>query len=99
MISSGVRAGGNWPNRLLSCTAWGGSHTGRYSFIIDADTCAVYWVEIDRALEIERCAPPVIVAKKPFAPAPGYILRFDLATGAFSDHVPGWSERGRCLQK
>ncbi|MCC2110745.1 MAG: hypothetical protein KDJ16_01775 [Hyphomicrobiales bacterium] len=78
------------------CTAWGGSHTSRYTFVVDAEACTVRWLQIDRMLEIEICTPPIIVATKPFAPAPGYRLRFNLATGAFSDHVPGWSEHGHC---
>ena len=79
-----------------ACTAWGGSHRSRYEFRIDAEKCSVYWRQIDRFLNIEKCQPPVIVAIKPFAPAAGYLLRFNLETGGFSDHVPGWSERGSC---
>lgn len=78
------------------CTAWGGSHTGRYTFEISTDPCAVRWLEIDRTLEILACNPPVLKAVKPFAPAKGYELHFNLETGIFSDHVPGWADRGSC---
>ncbi len=78
------------------CTAWGGSHTGRYTFRIDPRNCHVYWKQIDRMLTIEDCAPPRMVVRKPFAPARGYVLRFNMTTGAFSDHVPGWADRGSC---
>jgi len=80
----------------LTCSAWGGSHTGHYTFEIHTDPCRVHWLEIDRTLEILVCAPPRITAKKPFAAAKGYELHFNLETGAFSDHVPGWADRGIC---
>ena len=90
-VAGGARETGN-----LACSAWGGSHTSRYTFSIDRKTCRTHWLEIDRELEILTCDPPRIVAKKPFAPADGYELRFNLDTGAFSDHVPGWAEYGAC---
>ncbi len=79
-----------------ACTAWGGSHTSKYTFTIDRERCEMHWREIDRQLEILACNPPRIVARKPFAPAEGYELRLNLQTGAFSDHVPGWAEYGAC---
>lgn len=79
-----------------ACTAWGGSHTGRYTFEIDREACTVYWVEISKQLELRLCEPPRIVAIKPFAPAKGYELHFNLTSGVFSDHVPGWADRGSC---
>lgn len=79
-----------------ACKAWGGSHTSRYTFSIDPERCVMYWQEIDRRLETLSCNLPVIVARKPFAPASGYELRLNLQTGAFSDHVPGWTEYGEC---
>lgn len=82
--------------KWYQCTAWGGSHTGRYTFKIDVTTCEVYWKQIDRHLETELCEGARIVAIKPFAPARGYLLRFNLDSGAFSDHVPGWADRGSC---
>ncbi len=91
-FATGAAAAPRW----YQCTAWGGSHTGRYTFSIDAEGCSVFWKEIDRRLEIELCEAPVIVALKPFAPAAGYILRFNLETGGFSDHIPGWADRGSC---
>lgn len=80
----------------FSCTAWGGSHTGRYTFEISTNPCTVRWLEIDRTLEILVCKPPVLKAVKPFAPAKGYELHFNLESGLFSDHVPGWADRGSC---
>ncbi len=81
-----------------ACTAWGGSHTGRYTFDIDHETCRVYWREIDTELDPLVCQPPRIEAAKPFAPAKGYVLKFNLETGSFSDHVPGWADRGFCAK-
>ena len=80
----------------FDCTAWGSSHTGRYTFRIDTAPCAVYWREIDAHLDVAECAPPRIVAVKPFAVAPGYIVEFDLETGHFEDFTPTFSDRGRC---
>ncbi len=78
------------------CTAWGSSHTGRYTFRIGTDPCSVYWKEIEAQLAIAECAPPRIVATKPFAVGNGYVLEFDLETGRFEDFTPVWSDRGRC---
>jgi hypothetical protein len=80
----------------FACTAWGSSHTGRYTFRIDTEPCAVYWREIDAHLSIELCAPPRIVAIKPFAVSSGYVVEFDLETGRFEDFTPSFSDRGRC---
>lgn len=85
--------------RWYSCTAWGSSHTGRYTFRIGLNPCSVYWKEIDRTLAIAECAPPRIVATKPFAVSSGYVLEFDLKTGRFEDFTPVWSDRGRCVLK
>jgi hypothetical protein len=79
-----------------ACTAWGGSHTSRYTFFVNVHDCQMHWLEIERELEILACDLPRIVARKPFAPAAGYELRFNLQTGSFSDHVPGWAEYGAC---
>jgi hypothetical protein len=79
-----------------ACTAWGGSHTGRYTFDIDPGKCRIYWREIDTELDVQVCEPPRLKAQKPFAPAKGYVLKFNLETGSFSDHVPGWADRGSC---
>ena len=80
----------------FACTAWGSSHTGRYTFLIDTEPCAVYWREIDAHLRIELCAPPRIVAIKPFAVSSGYVVEFNLETGRFEDFTPSFSDRGRC---
>lgn len=81
---------------VLTCIAWGGSHTGRYTFEIDTEPCRVFWREIETALQIDRCQPPHIVARKPIAPTTEYIVEFRLDTGFFADHVPGWADRGHC---
>lgn len=94
VLGQPARAEPGW----YDCTAWGTSHTGRYTFRIGTDPCSVYWKELDRSLEIRRCAPPVIVAVKPFAVSNGYELAFDLATGRFEDFTPAWSDRGRCAR-
>jgi hypothetical protein len=80
----------------FDCTAWGSSHTGRYTFRIGTEPCAVYWREIDAHLSIELCAPPRIVAVKPFAVASGYVVEFNLETGRFEDFTPSFSDIGRC---
>jgi hypothetical protein len=87
-----VEAAAQW----FDCTAWGSSHTGRYTFRIGTAPCAVYWREIDAHLVIAECAPPRIVAVKPFAVTPGYVVAFDLETGQFEDFTPAFSDRGRC---
>jgi len=80
----------------FDCTAWGSSHTGRYTFRIETKPCGVYWRELDRELAIELCQPPRIVAVKPFAVSSGYVLEFDLDSGRFEDFTPAFSDRGRC---
>jgi len=79
-----------------TCIANGSSHTGRYTFFIRTSPCAVFWLELRRDLAIVRCDPPVIVATKPFAVSDGWELHFNMATGAFEDFTPTWSDRGRC---
>lgn len=81
------------------CIAWGTSHTGRYTFRIAVDPCAVYWLELGRDLEIARCDPPWVVAIKPFAVSSGWELHFNLETGYFEDFTPTWSDRGRCAPR
>jgi hypothetical protein len=85
----------------FDCTAWGSSHTGRYTFRVDTAPCAVYWRELDAHLVVETCAPPRIVAVKPFAVpsgavSSGYVVEFNLDTGRFEDFTPSFSDRGRC---
>ena len=80
----------------FDCTAWGSSHTGRYTFRIETEPCGVYWRELDAELTIELCAPPRIVAVKPFAVSSGYVIEFDLESGRFEDFTPAFSDRGLC---
>lgn len=91
-LAAPADAAGQW----FECTAWGLSHTGRYTFRIETDPCAVYWREVDANLDIALCAPPRIVAVKPFAVSSGYVVEFDLDTGRFEDFTPAFSDRGRC---
>lgn len=81
------------------CVAWGTSHTGRYTFSIALEPCAVYWLQLDRHLNVIRCEPPWIVAVKPFAVSSGWELHFNIATGYFEDFTPTWSDRGRCTPR
>jgi len=97
-LQSGQIPAGAKPG-MLECFAWGGSHTGRYTFTVDTEPCSIYWHEIERHLKILECAPPRLMAQKPFAPASGYVLMFDLETGLFEDSVPGWVDRGKCSPK
>jgi hypothetical protein len=80
----------------LACTAWGGSHTGRYTFRVDARACRVYWKELDTDLEIQLCKPPRIRALKPFAANRDFFVTFNLSTGVFADHANGRADRGSC---
>ena len=89
-------APGDAVGQWFDCTAWGSSHTGRYTFRIETEPCAVYWREIDAHLGIKLCAPPRIVAMKPFAVSSGYVVEFNLDTGRFEDFTPAFSDRGRC---
>lgn len=84
--------------RWYKCTAFGGSHTGRYTFRVTLDPCAVYWLEIDRHLKIMSCQLPRIAAFKPFADSRHYALYFNLDNDVFSDHTAGWADRGRCVR-
>lgn len=93
LATSPAAAADGW----YTCTAWGSSHTGHYTFRISLAPCSVYWAELDRDLKIARCAPPAVVAIKPFAVSSGWELHFDLATGYFEDFTPTFSDRGRCV--
>lgn len=92
VLAAPTAAAAQW----LDCTAWGSSHTGRYTFLVETEPCAVYWREIDAHLDIKVCAPPRVVAIKPFAVSSGYVVEFDLDTGRFEDFTPSFSDRGRC---
>ena len=91
-----VLAPGHAAAQWFDCTAWGSSHTGRYTFRIETEPCGVYWRELDAHLGIALCAPPRIVAVKPFAVTSGYVVEFNLDTGSFEDFTPSFSDRGRC---
>jgi hypothetical protein len=82
--------------KWFACVAWGGSHTGRYTFWIGANPCRVHWRELNQDLTIDECTPPYIVARKPFALNDEYVLRLNTQSGAFSDSVSGATDFGRC---
>lgn len=90
---NGVFAESKW----YKCTAYGSSHTGRYTFRINPQTCAVYWKEIDTHLKIKKCALPVISALKPSARDEFSVVWFNLKTGRFYDNVSGVFDRGKCV--
>ncbi len=78
------------------CTANASSHTGRYTFKIDQETCAVYWREIDTQLKIKSCNLPEIAALKPSARDDLSVVWFNLKTGQFYDYLSGIYDRGWC---
>ena len=94
-LAAPASTAGTWHD----CVARGTSHTGRYTFSIAVAPCAVYWLELDRDLEISRCDLPWIVAIKPFAVSAGWELHFNMETGFFEDFTPTWSDRGRCAPR
>jgi len=79
------------------CTVYAGSHTGRYTFKIDAEKCAVYWKEIDTQLKIKSCKLPEISALKPSARDDLSVVWFNLKTGQFYDYLSGVRDRGTCV--
>ena len=84
------------PRLLLDCTAFGGSHTIRMSFDFHPDECRLHWREIERDLELAECAPPRLVARKPYAEDRDSLLHFHLATGAFIDQYGTVEDIGSC---
>ena len=91
-LSSSLMAEPQW----YACTAWGGSHTGRYTFRIDVEACSVFWKELNARLEIQSCKPPRIMALKPFAANRDFVVEFNLSTGRFADYANGRADRGSC---
>lgn len=81
---------------VLTCTAFGGSHTARMTFDFDPDRCRLYWREIARVLPLELCAADRLVATKPFSPTVQSRLHFNLATGRFIDQYGDVEDRGSC---
>ncbi len=80
------------------CIVKSSSHTGRYTFQITENPCAVYWHEIDSKLKIKDCELPVIAALKPSARDDLSIVWFNLNTGAFYDYLSGVKDRGKCTR-
>lgn len=83
----------------LDCTGYGTSHTARMKFDIELPGCIVYWHELDRVLETLECAPPKIVAKKPFAPTRHDVVMFDLETMRFISRFSSVEDRGHCRRE
>ena len=82
---------------LLRCSAFGGSHTIRMSFLFEEAECRLYWREISQVLEMEVCAPPHLVARKPYGDGRESLVHFHLGSGAFMDQWGGVEEAGRCV--
>ena len=80
------------------CIVKSSSHTGRYTFQITENPCAIYWHEINTTLKIRDCELPVIAALKPSARDDLSVVWFDLVSGAFYDYLSGVKDRGRCTR-
>ena len=81
---------------FLDCSAFGGSHTIRMSFLFRPDECRLHWREIERDLELVVCAPPRLVARKPYAEDRESLLHFHLRSGAFVDQYGTVEDVGSC---
>ena len=88
-----VKAAPQW----YKCTASASSHTGRYTFRINQQPCAVYWREIDTQLKIKSCNWPEIAALKPSARDDLSVVWFNMKTGQFYDYLSGVYDRGTCV--
>ena len=83
-------------NILLECSAFGGSHTTRMSFIFYPETCRLVWREVGRDLEVSLCEYPRVVAEKPFADGRESRVHFNLENGRFMDQYGTVEEQGNC---
>lgn len=81
---------------VLTCTAFGGSHTARMTFDFDPASCRLYWREIAQVLPLEVCTSEALVATKPFSPTVQSRLHFNLVTGRFVDQYGDVEDRGSC---
>ena len=81
---------------VLSCTARGTSHTARMTFDYYPGKCRLYWREIEQALTLDVCKPPVLQAQRPYAGKTDSFLAFNLKSGAFVSRFGGVDDRGRC---
>ncbi len=79
-----------------TCTAWGASHTGHYTFRIQAKACRVYWLEIATQMKLLSCKNGIIKALKPSALSNEDIVFFNMNTGQFYDNLSGVLDRGSC---
>jgi hypothetical protein len=94
LAAGDVRASGG--PVVLSCTAFGGSHTARMTFDFDPARCRLYWREIEQVLPLETCTAEMLVATKPYSPTVQSRLHFNLATGRFVDQYGDVEDRGSC---
>ena len=78
------------------CIVKASSHTGYYTFKIDAEKCQVYWLEIDTQLKIQSCKLPVIKGLKPSAMDDLSVVMINVKTGYFYDYLSGVLDRGWC---
>lgn len=81
---------------VLTCTAFGGSHTARMTFDFDPAICRLYWREIAQVLPLELCTSETLVATKPYSPTVQSRLHFNLVTGRFVDQYGDVEDRGSC---
>jgi len=95
-ILAAGRAGADAAPVVLSCTAFGGSHTSRMTFDFDPASCRLYWREIAQVLPLEVCTAERLIATKPYSPNVQSRLHFDLATGRFVDQYGDVEDRGSC---
>ncbi len=95
LVFVGTSAGAT-QNILLECSAFGGSHTTRMSFIFYPKICRLVWREIKRDLEISLCQYPRIIAEKPFTDGRESRVHFHLENGWFMDQYGTVEEQGSC---
>ncbi len=82
--------------KWYKCIAKASSHTGYYTFKVDAQKCQMYWLEIDTQLKIQSCELPIIKALKPSAMDDLSIVMMNVKTGYFYDYLSGVLDRGWC---
>lgn len=96
----GLIAGGQaWASApvMLTCTAFGGSHTVRMTFEFDPRRCRLYWREIAQVVPLETCTAERLIATKPDSRTVQSRLHFNLVTGGFVDQYGDVEDRGSCV--
>ncbi|HHI81913.1 MAG TPA: hypothetical protein ENJ99_02050 [Rhizobiales bacterium] len=87
---------GSGAERWYKCLVRASSHTGHYTFRIDAENCRVYWREIDTQMTVLFCRNGIMKALKPSALSNFDIVFFNMNTGQFYDYLSGVYDRGMC---